>query len=90
MDGLMVYAKVYYTKKQAVWEYEHFLSTLSKVALRSKIKTFDYKQMVKIGNDEIWFLCEVEYPTWCKGRTYMMNGRNYHSGYCIMEYEKWQ
>ena len=36
----------------------------------------------------IYFLTVFEYDTWCKGRTYRINGKLFHSGYPVEKGEK--
>ena len=30
---------------------------------------------------EVWVMPAIEYEQWCKGKTYLLNGERYHSGY---------
>ena len=32
---------------------------------------------------EVWVMPAIEYEQWCKGRTYLLDGERYHSGYPV-------
>ena len=37
---------------------------------------------------EVWVMPAIEYEQWCKGRTYLLNGECYHSGYPLKK--RWE
>lgn len=44
--------------------------------------TKNYIGIAELKNgDEVWIIPSSIYKNWCKGRTYMIDGKKYHSGY---------
>ena len=76
----MIYAHVFQTEKDARYGFYEFVEPRI-----NDIKWIDGScfrvRIVKIGDDEHYFMGETMYHKWCIGRTYEMDGELYHSGY---------
>lgn len=47
-----------------------------------------YAIEIRVGSDVLCFVSYNFYYRWCKGKTYYINGRMYHSGYEMEERNK--
>lgn len=76
----MIHAHIFNNKREATYHMSDFFWDN-----REDIKCVTgYRCLVEMNNgDEHYFISDYEYPTWCKGRAYMLNGVPYHSGYQI-------
>ena len=65
---------------------KHMKLTLFDYIEKNKDEVFRYYNTYLIGvvelknGDEVWIMPRIEYKVWCKGRTYMKDGKLYHSG----------
>ena len=61
-------------------------ATLFDYVAKNKHSVFQYYNTYIIGvvelknGDEVWILPKIVYKSWCMGRTYMIDGKLYHSG----------
>lgn len=83
---MIEYAIVCDTEKNASVEAEHFIRTLKHMGTDFKV---NYKRPIEviINFHHIYFMGEAYYERWCKGRSYIMYGVAYHSGYPIKKAE---
>lgn len=60
--------------------------TLFDYIKKNKDEVFRYYNTYLIGvvelknGDEVWIMSRIEYKVWCKGQTYMIDGKMYHGG----------
>lgn len=81
---MIEYAIVSDTEKNARVKAEYFIKTLKFIGKDFKV---NYKRTIEVICDEnhICFMGAAYYGRWCKGRTYMLEGVVYHSGYPIQK-----
>ncbi len=58
-----------------------FLNLLTEKGLESTVHRTKHDAVIFIDGREVHFVPKYKYHEWCKGRTYWLGDRVYHSGY---------
>lgn len=82
-------------KEVIVCEYARdFKTTFFNFLEQNKDNLFKYYNTYLIGvaelkdGREVWIMPYIEYKQWCKGRTYIKNGKILHSDYPVVSKDK--
>lgn len=79
----MIIAHVYLTEREATDAFRRdAYEVIDKIVVFSK-----YPKRYILNGDDHWYMGKIAYSKWCKGRTYMLDGKLHHSGYIMQDSE---